>query len=73
VAGRLAACCLAAGRTTQRPVAVLVAAATQVEFPVGWTALLHASPLVTLVLAGRNLILVLAAALSDHGRASRGM
>ena len=63
----LAAACLATGRTTQRPVALAVLAAaglTQLIFPVGWARLLHGSDLVTGVLAARNILLVLAAALS---------
>jgi hypothetical protein len=63
----LAAACLAAGRTTQRPtaLAVLVAAGlTQLIFPIGWHGLLHGSDLVAGVLAARNILLVVAAALS---------
>lgn len=63
----LAAVCLAAGRTTQRPAALAVLAAaalTQLVFPVGWPSLLHGSELVTGVLTARNTLLVLAAALS---------
>ena len=63
----LAAACLATGRTTQRPVALAVLAAaglTQVIFPVGWPSLLAGSGAVTCVLAARNGLLVVAAALS---------
>ena len=63
----LAAACLATGRTTQRPVALVVLAAaglTQLIFPIGWPSLVHGSDAVTGVLATRNLLLVLAAALS---------
>ena len=63
----LAAACLAAGQTTQRPVALAVLAAdglTQLIFPFGWGHLLHGSDLITLVLAARNVLLVAAAALS---------
>ncbi len=63
----LAAACLATGRTTQRPVALAVLAAaglTQLIFPIGWASLVHGSGLVTGVLAARNLVLVVAAALS---------
>ena len=63
----LAAACLAAGRTTQRPAALAVLAAaglTQLIFPTGWHSLLHGSGLVTGILTTRNLFLVAAAALS---------
>lgn len=63
----LAAACLATGRTTQRPTAlvILVAAGlTQLIFPIGWRSLLHGSDLVTGVLTARNILLVVAAALS---------
>jgi hypothetical protein len=63
----LAAACLAAGRTTQRPAAVAVLAAaglTQVIFPLGWPALLSGSIAVTGVLVARNVLLVAAAVLS---------
>ena len=63
----LAATCLATGRTTQRPVALAVLAAaglTQVIFPTGWHGLLDGSDAVTGVLAARNVLLVVAAALS---------
>jgi len=63
----LAAACLATGHTTQRPVALVVLAAaglTQLIFPIGWPSLVHGSDAVTGVLAARNLLLVLAAALS---------
>jgi hypothetical protein len=63
----LAAACLAAGQTTQRPAAVAVLAAaalTQVVFPIGWLSLLAGSGLVTAVLAARNVLLIAAAVLS---------
>ena len=63
----LAAACLAAGRTTQRPVALAVLAAaglTQLIFPIGWYRLVDGSDAVTAVLAARNVLLVVAAALS---------
>ena len=63
----LAAACLATGRTTQRPAALAVLAAaglTQLIFPIGWLSLLSGSDVATGVLAARNALLVLAAALS---------
>lgn len=63
----LAAACLATGRTTQRPAALLVLAATgltQLIFPVGWHALLSGAGPVTAVLTARNTLLVVATALS---------
>lgn len=63
----LAAACLATGRTTQRPVALAVLAATgltQLIFPIGWPRLLHGSDTVTAVLAARNVLLAVAAVLS---------
>ncbi len=63
----LAAACLATGQTTQRPVALAVLAAaglTQVIFPIEWRSLVSGSDAVTGVLAARNVLLVLAAALS---------
>ncbi len=63
----LAAACLATGHTTQRPVALAVLAAaglTQLIFPIGWTSLVHGSDAVTAVLAARNVLLAVAAALS---------
>ena len=63
----LAAACLATGPTTQRPVALAVLAAaglTQLIFPIGWYSLLSGSDAVTGVLAARNVLLVVAAALS---------
>jgi len=63
----LAAACLATGRTTQRPVALAVLAAaglTQLIFPIWWHSLLNGSDAVTGVLAARNVLLVVAAALS---------
>lgn len=63
----LAAACLAAPRTTQRPVAVLLLVAaglTQVIFPFNWASLLYGSDLFTAVFALRNLLLLVAAVLS---------
>jgi hypothetical protein len=63
----LAAACLATGQTTQRLVAFVVLAAaglTQLIFPVGWISLVHGSDAVTGVLAARNVLLAVAAALS---------
>jgi len=63
----LAAACLAAGQTTQRPVALAVLAAaglTQLIFPIWWDRLVYGSDPVTAVLAARNVLLVLAAVLS---------
>ena len=63
----LAAACLATGQTTQRPAALAVLAAaglTQLIFPIGWHSLVHGSDAVTGVLAARNVLLVVAAALS---------
>jgi Glycosyltransferase family 87 len=63
----LAAACLTTGRTTQRPAALAVLAAaglTQLIFPLGWRGLLSGSDLFTGVLAARNVVLVVAAALS---------
>ena len=63
----LAAACLATGQTTQRPVALAVLAAaglTQLIFPIGWHSLLYGSNAVTGILAARNVLLVVAAALS---------
>jgi len=63
----LAAACLATGQTTQRPAALAVLAAaglTQLIFPIGWYSLVHGSDAVTGVLAARNVLLVVAAALS---------
>src|SRR5580704_1764038 len=63
----LAAACLATGLTTQRPVAFVVLAAaglTQLICPVGWISLVHGSDAVTGVLAARNVLLAVAAALS---------
>jgi hypothetical protein len=63
----LAAACLATGPTTQRPVALAVLAAaglTQVVFPIKWLSLVSGSDAATGVLAARNVLLVLAAALS---------
>ena len=63
----LAAACLATGQTTQRPVALAVLAAaglTQLIFPIGWHSLLYGSDAVAGILAARNVLLVVAAALS---------
>ncbi|HEX6525396.1 MAG TPA: glycosyltransferase family 87 protein [Streptosporangiaceae bacterium] len=63
----LAAVCLAAPRTTQRRVAIILliaAGLTQVVFPIGWKQLVHGSDLITVVLTVRDLLLVAAAALS---------
>ena len=63
----LAAACLAAGQTTQRPVALAVLAAaglTQLIFPIWWYRLVDGSNAVTGVLVARNVLLVVAAALS---------
>jgi hypothetical protein len=63
----LAAACLAAGQTTQRPaaVAILVAALlTVIVFPTGWESLLRGSAMFTGILAARNALLAAAAALS---------
>jgi hypothetical protein len=71
----LAAVCLAAGRTTQWPAALALLAATgltQLIFPLGWPSLIHGSAAVTGVLAARNTLLVLAAALSCWRMAGAG-
>lgn len=63
----LAAVCLAARQTTQRPVAVAllaVAGITQIVFPGQWSHLLSGSALITGVLVLRNVLLVAATALS---------
>ena len=63
----LAAACLAAGRTTQRPAAVALLAAawlTQVVFPIWWVSLVAGSGGATVVLVARNALLVVAAVLS---------
>jgi hypothetical protein len=63
----LAAVCLAAGRTTQRPVAVAllaVAGLTQIVFPGQWPELLSGSGVLIAVLVVRNVFLVAATALS---------
>ena len=63
----LAAACLATGQTTQRPAALAVLAAaglTQLIFPIEWPSLVHGSDAVTGLLAARNVLLVVAAALS---------
>jgi len=76
----LAACCLAAGRSTQRPVAVAllaVDALTTVVYPLGFAQLIVGSDLMTVVVAvGNGLLLVitvwscwrlLSASLADRG------
>jgi hypothetical protein len=63
----LAAACLAARQTTQRPaaLAILVAALlTVIVFPAGWPALLRGSAVITGILAARDALLVAAAATS---------
>jgi hypothetical protein len=63
----LAAVCLAARQTTQRPaaVAILVAALlTVIVFPGGWESLLRGSAMFTGILAARNALLAAAAAVS---------
>jgi glycosyl transferase family 87 len=63
----LAAACLAASQTTQRPAALAVLAAallTVIVFPTGWPSLLRGSALMTGILAARNALLVAAAAAS---------
>ena len=63
----LAAACLAAGRTTQRPVALAVlgiALLTVVVFPAGWQSLLKGSATITGILVARNVLLVATAATS---------
>jgi hypothetical protein len=63
----LAAACLATGHTTQRQVALAVLATaglTQLIFPIGWHSLVYGSDVVTGVLAARNVLLAVAAALS---------
>ena len=63
----LAAACLAARQTTQRPAALAILAATLltvIVFPVGWPSLLRGSALMTGILAARNALLVAAAAAS---------
>jgi hypothetical protein len=63
----LAAACLAAGRTTQRPVALAILGAallTTVVFPAGWQSLLKGSATVTGILLARNALLAATAAAS---------
>jgi hypothetical protein len=63
----LAAACLAARRTTQRPVALAIlgiALLTVAVFPVGWPSLLNGSGTSTAVLVARNGLLAAAAAVS---------
>lgn len=63
----LAAVCLAARQTTQRPAALAILAAallTVIVFPAGWQSLLRGSALMTGILVARNALLVAAAAAS---------
>ena len=63
----LAAACLTARQTTQRPAAIAILAAallTVIIFPGGWQSLLQGSPAMTAVLAARNALLATAAAAS---------
>ncbi len=63
----LAAACLAARRTTQRPVALAVlgiALLTVAVFPAGWQNLLKGSATITGILVARNVLLVATAAIS---------
>jgi len=63
----LAAACLAAGQTTQRPVALAILAVallTVLVFPVGWQSLLRGSAMSTGILAARDALLAAAAVAS---------
>jgi hypothetical protein len=63
----LAAACLAAGQTTQRPVALAILAAallTVIVFPAGWQGLLRGSAMITGILAARDALLAVAATVS---------
>jgi Glycosyltransferase family 87 len=63
----LAAACLAARQTTQRPAALAILAAallTVIVFPAGWQGLLRGSAMITGVLAARDALLAVAAAVS---------
>jgi hypothetical protein len=63
----LAAACLAARQTTQRPAALAILAAallTVIVFPTGWPSLLRGSALMTGILTARDALLVAAAAAS---------
>jgi hypothetical protein len=63
----LAAACLAAKQTTQRPTALAIVAAallTVIVFPAGWQSLLGGSATFTGILAARDAVLVAAAAVS---------
>jgi hypothetical protein len=63
----LAAACLAAGQTTQRPAALVILAAvvlTVIVFPAGWQSLLRGSAITTSILAARDALLAAAAAAS---------
>jgi hypothetical protein len=63
----LAAACLAARQTTQRPAALAILAAallTVIVFPAGWVSLLRGSAIFTGVLAARDALLAAAAAVS---------
>jgi hypothetical protein len=61
------AACLAAGRTTRRPVALavlVVALLTVAVFPAGWAGLLKGSTAITGILVARNTLLAATAAAS---------
>ncbi len=63
----LAAACLAARQTSQRPAALVILVAallTVIVFPTGWQALLRGSAVITGLLAARDALLVAAAAVS---------
>jgi len=63
----LAAACLAASRTTQRPAALAILAAallTVIVFPTGWQGLLRGSATITGILVARDALLAAAAAAS---------
>jgi hypothetical protein len=63
----LAAACLAARQTTQRPAAWAILAAallTVIVFPAGWGSLLRGSAIMTGILAARDALLAVAAAVS---------
>jgi len=63
----LAAACLISRQTTQRPAALAILAAallTVIVFPTGWQSLLRGSAMFTGILAARNALLAVAAAVS---------
>ena len=63
----LAACCLAAGRSTQRPVAVALLAVdvlTAVVYPLGFAPMIAGSDLMTVIVAVRNGLLLVVTAWS---------